>query len=220
MGVKPDFMLVHFLRVVSRSFHQLLVQNRRRKRLAQALGRLAPAGPLQILDVGCGSGEVAECLGRQLSQAQFQGVDILVRPHTRIPVQAFDGRTLPYPDGSVDYTLLVDVLHHTSEPASLLRECLRVSRRGVWIKDHLCVSAWDRVRLRLMDFVGNWGHGVVLPYNYLSYRQWLEMFAELGVEPQQWSSRLQLYPKPFSWIFDDSLHFVTRLQPCEPGSED
>lgn len=202
------------VRRVFRRIHQSLVQNRRRERLAECLSDALGAESLHLLDVGCGSGEVAECLQRRLPLAQVQGVDVLLRPQTRIPVKLFDGQKLPFPDGSFDYCLLVDVLHHTEQPQELLRECLRVARRGVVIKDHLCDGSWDRVRLRFMDFVGNWGHGVVLPYNYLSREQWRQLGVKLSFSVVEWREQLRLYPALYSWLFDSGLHFVARLEPC------
>ncbi|MBX3166907.1 MAG: methyltransferase domain-containing protein [Candidatus Eremiobacteraeota bacterium] len=207
-------MLLDFLRRAFRRIHQVLVQNRRRERLAECLGHTLGSEALQLLDVGCGSGEVAECLQRRLPLAEVRGVDVLVRPHTRIPVEAFDGKKLPFPDDSFDYCLLVDVLHHTERPQELLRECLRVARRGIVVKDHLCDSRWDRARLRLMDFVGNWGHGVVLPYNYLSREQWRRLGADLRFSAVHWQEQLRLYPAPFAGLFDSGLHFVACFEPC------
>lgn len=48
----------------------------------------------------------------------------------------------------------------------------RVARRGVVIKDHLREGPLAGPTLRLMDWVGNRGHDVRLPYNYLSRRKW------------------------------------------------
>jgi SAM-dependent methyltransferase len=195
-------------------FHQHLVQQRRQERLSQHLAELAGGQPgLSVLDVGCGSGQIAANLGRRLNQAQIEGVDVLVRPNTYIPVRPFDGQQLPFPDGSFDYVLLVDVLHHTLDPQEVLRECLRVSRRGVWLKDHLCNSAWDRFRLRVLDWVGNWGHGVALPYNYLSGLEWKRVFFELKVTPRRWRQRLGMYPEVFRWLLEGSMNFVTWLEP-------
>lgn len=196
------------------SLHQFLVMNRRVRVLAQHLARLLPPGQtLTGLDVGCGSGEIAIALQHNLPGLTLEGVDVLVRPNPHIPVREFDGDTLPYADNSVDVVLLVDVLHHTHHPEKLLRECTRVARHHVLIKDHTCDSRFDRLRLRWMDWVGNRGHGVSLPYNYLSSRQWRQLFQDLGWLPEVRRTRLALYPPPLTYLFDADLHFVTRLAP-------
>ncbi|OAB56899.1 methyltransferase type 11 [Phormidium willei BDU 130791] len=196
------------------TLHQSLIMNRRVEVLARHLANLIPkTQPLKGLDVGCGSGEIARAIQQLRPYSQLKGVDVLVRRQTVIPVEAFDGQTLPYPDNHVDVVLLVDVLHHTNHPQQLLSECCRVAKQAILIKDHTCNNPFDEVRLRLMDWVGNRSYGVSLPYNYLSSRQWTRLFDELGWYPDVKRTQLNLYPPPFSYLFDGNLHFVTRLKP-------
>jgi 2-polyprenyl-3-methyl-5-hydroxy-6-metoxy-1,4-benzoquinol methylase len=46
-----------------------------------------------------------------------RGIDIMARPTSHIPVDIFDGQTIPHPDKSFDVVSFVDVLHHTDDPA-------------------------------------------------------------------------------------------------------
>ena len=187
--------------------------NRRVSILVDRLSRLIPeTQPLQGLDVGCGSGEVAYWLTQKRSNISLQGVDVLVRSQTHIPVQQFDGLTLPFADNSVDFIMLVDVLHHTEKPDRLLAECTRVSRQFILIKDHYCNGWWDDLRLRFMDWVGNRSYGVALPYNYQSTSQWQDLFSREKLVTEQTLTQLHLYPRPASYIFDSNLHFISRLQ--------
>jgi hypothetical protein len=66
--------------------------------------------------------------------------------------------------------------------------------------------------LRLMDWVGNRGHDVRLPYNYLSKAEWNAVFGEIKVAPATWNQSLDLYPQPFSLAFDRSLHFISTIR--------
>jgi SAM-dependent methyltransferase len=126
-------------------------------------------------------------------------------------VAQFDGQVIPYDDDNFDAVMFVDVLHHTEDPTVLLREAARVARRAIVIKDHTRNGLLADSTLRLMDYVGNARHGVVLPYNYWSQQQWLEALKKLGLTVGAWKKDLRLYARPASWIFDRSLHFVTRL---------
>jgi ubiquinone/menaquinone biosynthesis C-methylase UbiE len=165
-----------------------------------------------VLDLGAGDGLLAHQILQIRPDLKVRGLDILLRPSTRIQVDLYDGLTIRAPDASVDYTLLVDVLHHTASPDLLLREAARVSRRGVVVKDHLAENRLDEATLRLMDWVGNAGHGVHLTYRYWSRARWLRAFADLELEPVVWRERLGLYPFPASLLFGRRLHFVTLLE--------
>jgi hypothetical protein len=143
---------------------------------------------------------------------KIKGVDILGRTQTQIPVEWFDGEVIPYGDGSFEVTMFVDVLHHTLDPMILLHEAVRVARKAVIIKDHTCDGLLDDLTLRLMDQVGNARHGVALPYNYWSEQRWLKAVDTLGLKITTWKKDLGLYPRPARWLFDRSLHFVSRLE--------
>jgi len=128
-----------------------------------------------------------------------------------VPVDPFDGRTLPAPDRSFDAVMLVDVVHHADDPMRLLEEGVRVSRGALLLKDHTLEGFAAGATLRLMDRVGNARHGVALPYHYWPRRRWLEAFEALGLEVAEWIDKPRLYPSPASWVFGRSLHFIARL---------
>lgn len=192
--------------------HDRLVFGRRVRLLAEHLAREIPADA-RVLDVGCGDGTLAVRLMDLRPDVTVEGADVIIRPETAIPVRQFDGVTIEAADGSVDSVMMVDVLHHTEDPAVLLAEALRVARRAVIIKDHLSDGLAANATLRIMDWVGNARHGVALPYNYWPERRWRATLARLGARIETWNTRLGLYPFPASLAFDRSLHFVTRLSP-------
>jgi SAM-dependent methyltransferase len=193
--------------------HERLVLGRRVGVLAAWLARLVPRGA-DVLDVGSGDGEVAHALMRLRPDVGAEGVDVLVREDTRIPVHAFDGREIPRADASVSTVLLVDVLHHADDPAALLREASRVAREAVIVKDHLADGLLAVTTLRFMDRVGNARHGVRLPYRYLRRAEWDDAIGGAGLRVDAWEERLGLYPAPARWLFERRLHFVARLTPA------
>ena len=148
---------------------------------------------------------------------QIKGIDVLLRPTTFVPVRRFDGAVIPHPDRSFDAVLFVDVLHHTPDPAVLLREAARVARRCVVVKDHTMDGPLSGPLLRFMDWVGNERHGVALPYNYWSSARWSRAFAELGLTVAEDRRRLGLYPPGAEWVFGDGLHRLTRLDVGGPA---
>lgn len=191
--------------------HAAAVFGRRARVLA---GHLAAALPAEgtLLDVGCGDGTISALIGAERPGLTVRGVDVLLRPKTHIPVELFDGQRLPVADGGVDVVMFVDVLHHTDDPMVLLREARRAARRLVVIKDHRMAGPAAYGRLRFMDWVGNAPHGVRLPYNYWPEARWRAAFAELGLRPVSWVTRLGLYPPSASLVFERGLHFVAALE--------
>ncbi len=190
--------------------HDQRVHNRRVRVLSDHLAELIPRGA-RVIDVGCGDGLLAHLIKQKRPDIGIRGVDVLVRDQTHIPVEAFDGRVIPYADASFDVVTFVDVLHHTEDPMVLLREAVRVSSKAIVIKDHTCNGLLAGPTLRFMDWVGNAHHGVTLPYNYWPRQKWLEGFDTVGLTIGVWKTDLGLYPRPVSWIFGRSLHFVARL---------
>lgn len=188
-----------------------MVLGKRIQKLSQGFIQLMPNKPMAGLDVGCGSGELAMSIKANRPNIELTGVDVYVRENTALEVLEFDGSHLPFADKSFDFVMISDVLHHANDPASLLRECKRVARNYIFIKDHICDSNWDRQVLSFMDWVGNRGYGVVLPYNYLSSKEWTMLYKQIGLVLEESLEKLDLYPQPFSLAFDRSLHFISRL---------
>jgi ubiquinone/menaquinone biosynthesis C-methylase UbiE len=191
--------------------HDNLVFNRRVKVLAAWFAKILPSG-VRVLDVGCGDGFISAALQQQRSDINIQGIDVLPRANTHIPVEMFDGLHIPFPNDSFDVVMFSDVLHHTEDATILLREARRVAQQGVLLKDHFREGLAANTRLRLMDWVGNARYGVALPYNYWSESQWREAWQEIGLTPERIETQLGLYPKPADWVFGARLHFVALLR--------
>lgn len=192
------------------SIHESYVKSRRLTVLADHFAELIPDQSM-VLDVGSGDGGLAAAIIARKPTLTFTGIDTLIRHDTHIPVEAFDGRTIPSQDNTTDYVLFSDVLHHTEDPMILLREATRVARRGVMIKDHLVRGLLARPTLRFMDEVGNRRFGVKLPHNYWRPEQWDNAFSELKLKPEDYRTQLGLYPSWANWCFGRRLHFITRL---------
>jgi SAM-dependent methyltransferase len=192
------------------TIHGGYVFKRRVRVLSTHLAELLPQNA-SVLDVGCGDGLIAKLIMERRPDVRIEGIDVLVRPQTHVPVMAFDGTRIPHGDGSFDVVMFVDVLHHTDDPMVLLREARRVARQALVLKDHCKDGLLAGPTLRFMDWVGNARHGVVLPYNYWPKARWDAGFAELGLATEEYRSRIGLYPFPASLLFERSLHFIARL---------
>jgi SAM-dependent methyltransferase len=191
--------------------HGAYVYGRRVRVLSKELAPLLPPDA-RVLDVGCGDGLISKLIMDRRPDVKIRGIDVLIRPKSHIPVELFNGETIPHSDASFDVVMFVDVLHHTRDPKAVLGEAGRVARHCVLLKDHNRDGVLAGPTLTFMDWVGNARHGVRLPYNYWSRRQWAEAFAALGLTPVATKTSLGLYPWPASWVFGRKLHFVTKLQ--------
>jgi len=186
--------------------------NRRIWVLSRALAKAIP-GRGTVLDVGCGDGQLAQALMRLRADLKIEGVDVVARPRTLLPVAQYDGRTLPFADKSFDYVTIVDVLHHTDDPTVVLSEASRVARNGVVIKDHLREGLLAQATLAFMDWCGNIGDGVSLPYNFLNRPEWQGAFFKSRLQLIESFEKLDIYLPPARWLFDRNLHFVSFLAP-------
>jgi ubiquinone/menaquinone biosynthesis C-methylase UbiE len=98
---------------------------------------LGAAGARRILDVGCGTGELAVELARRLGSIDYVGIDVspeaarqafaLGRPGTYV---AADAERLPFADGVFDAAVSLYALEHFMHPRESLRELARVVRPG------------------------------------------------------------------------------------------
>ena len=98
------------------------------RRAARDLPHLT-SGPT-VLDVGCGSGEVAEALRGTGSVVIC--LDLTASAAARaqgrgLPTTRGDALSLPFPDQAVDHVLAMGVMHHTPDCRAALAEAARVS---------------------------------------------------------------------------------------------
>jgi methionine biosynthesis protein MetW len=91
----------------------------------------------RVLDLGCGEGELLAWLARQKG-VDARGVEISsvkVRSAIMRGVSVFQSdieqALSDYPDQAFDYVILSQTLQETRNPRQVLREMLRVGRRGI-----------------------------------------------------------------------------------------
>jgi SAM-dependent methyltransferase len=202
---------------LGKRLHKAYGPARRVRVLCEHFEPMIPDGAT-LLDVGCGDGAIDARLAEQRSDLDVRGLDVCVREGARIPVEPFDGRTIPYDDDGVDVVLMADVLHHVEDPEHLLGEAARVARQCVLIKDHLVAGPFANSLLNFMDQAANRRYGLTV-YEYWPERRWREAFERLGLTVEAWSDRIHLYPAPADWIFGRSLHFVAKLAAQVPSPE-
>lgn len=141
----------------------------------------------RVLDVGGGTGVVAQAVKELFPVEQVTSVDVADRflPTLDIATATYDGVVLPFSDGSFDCVLLANVIHHVPIAAriALLSECARVAGGGhIYIKDHEATGPLDRVRLTILDALGNTPFGGMVRASYPTSSEWDELAAACGYE--------------------------------------
>jgi SAM-dependent methyltransferase len=112
-------------------------------RIEEWCGRYRPAaaGPLRVLDIGCGAGRdllaIRHALAPSVPQIELYGIECTAalaaqaRAHG-VVTHGLDLETaaLPFPDGCMDIVIVNQVLEHLKNWLWALQEQLRVIRRG------------------------------------------------------------------------------------------
>lgn len=91
----------------------------------------------RVLDLGCGEGDLLEWLAENKG-VEARGIEIDARKVQRAIARGvsvyqgdIDQGLADYPDLSFDYVILSQTLQETRRPLHVLREMLRVGRRGI-----------------------------------------------------------------------------------------
>lgn len=103
-----------------------------RAALHKAIANVAPAITGSILDFGCGSKPYASLF---VNATEYTGVDIKASGHDHNKLSSkvdffYDGKSLPFEDGTFDAVVTFEVLEHVFNLAEILEELRRVIRPG------------------------------------------------------------------------------------------
>jgi SAM-dependent methyltransferase len=119
------------------------------RRLAPLFIRFAgTTGAVRVLDVGCGTGNVAMCLANDPEIVSVRGLDLSAtyveyanrrNVDVRLDFQVGDAHALPFPDASFDHAVSMLVLQFVPQPELAVREMRRVTRPGGIV----AAATWD-----------------------------------------------------------------------------
>ena len=128
-----------------------LMRVRARGKWRRLRPRLPPLRPgARVLDLGAGEGYVGDAVAESLGVA-VTGADVVRFGAGSRPVDLYDGRSLPYPAGRFDATLIVFVLHHSGDPTAVLREAVRVTGGVVVVLETVWAARWQKGWLERLD---------------------------------------------------------------------
>lgn len=201
--------------------HAPLYRKRKPAYQTTLLGDLAAAwvAPHQrVLDIGGGTGVLAEAIQTLLPAREVVSVDVVDRYFKTLAVKTmtFDGTKLPFEDDSFDAATINNVMHHVpiDSRAALMREVARVVSGPIYIKDHLATSALDHGRLWALDAIGNIPFAGQIEADYLTMSEWKELAAIAGRQLHKCATGI--YRKaPLSVVFPNRLEVVFRFDPIK-----
>lgn len=132
----------------------------------------------KVLDIGCGSGHIANFLlseGFEVVPLDVKNLSFLqnIKPLT------YNGHVLPFADNSFDAVLLIAVLHHTPDPERVLKEAKRVAKRVI-VMEGIYENKIQKYIADFFDSLASWeftGH----PHSSKTDEGWKILFAKLGL---------------------------------------
>ena len=107
------------------------------------LKRFFDRAGLEVLDVGCGTGEISARVAEEFSPKHVTGID-LAESHIRLAQQRFaqntrltfqqgDATKMPFEDNMFDVALVRHMLQAVPYPFAVIKEMIRVTKPGGWL---------------------------------------------------------------------------------------
>jgi SAM-dependent methyltransferase len=171
-----------------------------------------------LLDVGGGTGVIAQAISELFPVDHVEAVDVVDRfcPSLSVPTRKYDGTKLPFESGSFDAATLNNVMHHVpvDARAAILSEIRRVVDGPLYIKDHERCGNVDDLRLAALDAIGNIPFGGMVWARYLSREEWERLARESGYRIGARADAVRYRRGIFAVLFPNRLEVTMRLEPA------
>lgn len=185
--------------------------------MLQTILELWPERHVRLLDIGGGTGVIAEAMAELFPVTEVESIDVADRfcPELKVQTRSYNGRDISCEDGQYDAATLNNVVHHVpiEDRRDFLREIKRAVAGPVYIKDHLSNSSVDHIRLSALDAWGNIPFGGMVAANYLSFADWKKLASDTGYKIGAVSSYARYRSGVAALIFPNHLEITMRFDP-------
>ena len=143
----------------------------------------------RVLDLGCGAccnSSILESMGYQVTSLDVVNQSVCKRP------ELYDGKKIPYDDGSFDIVLCSFVLHHAPNWYDLLNEMKRIGKYIIIIENtpEISLDYWF-IKIHSQS---EWGNCLEC---FKTNDEWLEIFRNLNLQVQN-IKRISRWYFPFA----------------------
>ena len=143
----------------------------------------------RVLDLGCGAccnSSILESMGYQVTSLDVVNQSVCKRP------ELYDGKKIPYDDGSFDIVLCSFVLHHAPNWYDLLNEMKRIGKYIIIIENtpEISLDYWF-IKIHAQS---EWGNCLEC---FKTNDEWLEIFRNLNLQIQN-TKRIPRWYFPFA----------------------
>ena len=135
----------------------------------------------RLVDVGAGDGLLVKMLTDATDAASVRAFDVESRQLGPVPVEVYDGKTLPIDDAGADISLCVTVLHHCTDARRVLSEIRRVTSQRFLLVEDRFNSLPDRLAVLGVHHYLRWVESMPFDrHGFASTTQWCQLLNEAG----------------------------------------
>ena len=140
-----------------------------------------------LLSVGDGDGFVTEKMMRRCG-VDARGLDVEIgfayERSKEVPLDYYDGITIPYKDDNFDIVSAIFVLHHCNDIDRVVSEIVRVARKKIIICEDVYRTSIGKGIVCLMDFIENRlaSKDINIPYNFNTVKGWENTLRNHGLK--------------------------------------
>lgn len=130
----------------------------------------------KILDIGSGTCAVCEILqSKGYETTPLDVADLSFNKNIK-PI-LYDGEKIPFADNKFDVSLIITVLHHSSNPRKILKEAQRVSKKIIVVED-IYRNSLHKFLTYFFDSILSL-HFLNHPHNNKDDKEWKKTFKDL-----------------------------------------